>query len=104
MSAGGLVRVLPSGEAVVRLTGELDIVNEDDVRRAVVEALGCSRQVTVDLQDVTFMDSSTVGVLVDAARSAEDSGAAFSLAAPSRLVARVLRLSSVAEGFSIRTA
>ena len=56
------------GDAVVvRLTGELDLYNAHEVRNVLVEhaAVGPER-VVVDLSGVEFIDSTALGVLIEA--------------------------------------
>ena len=54
------------GAVVVRLGGELDLYNADDVRRVLVSAVdegaGC---IVVDMSEVGFVDSTALGVLVE---------------------------------------
>jgi ABC-type transporter Mla MlaB component len=56
------------GDAVVvRLTGELDLYNAHEVRNALVEqAAGEPERVVVDLSGVEFIDSTALGVLIEA--------------------------------------
>ncbi len=46
---------------VVTVTGQLDLAVKDDLREVLSPLTGV---VTVDLTDVTFVDSSTIGVFV----------------------------------------
>jgi len=55
------------GSVVVRLAGELDLYNADDVRRALAQAIdGSPKRVVVDMADVEFVDSTALGVLIEA--------------------------------------
>lgn len=52
---------------VVTPAGEADIFNVPDLRRALIEATGTGRShLIVDLDQLTFMDASTLGLLVAA--------------------------------------
>ena len=52
---------------VVRLGGELDLYNAQDVREALNEATSDSHQrIVVDLGEVEFVDSTALGVLIEA--------------------------------------
>lgn len=62
--------MLPPGGAVVALRGELDLATSPQLRTALVELIGqpSVRCVVVDMGGVTFIDSTGVHVLVEAAR------------------------------------
>ena len=52
---------------VIRLAGELDLYNAEAVRAALAEAASSSpARVVVDLSDVDFVDSTALGVLIEA--------------------------------------
>ena len=55
------------GAVVVRLGGELDLYNADEVRSALKEAIdsGIAR-IVVDMSAVEFVDSTALGVLIEA--------------------------------------
>jgi anti-sigma B factor antagonist len=85
----------PAGSAVVvRLCGELDLYNADQVRAALAGAVavGPSR-VVADLTEVLFVDSTALGVFVEAHAAAPDGG--FRLAAPQLEVRRALLVSGL---------
>src|SRR5579862_6208488 len=79
---------------VVRLAGELDLYNVDQVRSAIADAIeaGPSR-VVIDLAEVEFMDSTALGVLIEA-RAALAEGA-LRLAAPQLEIVRALKVSGL---------
>src|SRR5207302_8587046 len=55
------------GATVVSLAGELDLYNAEDVRAALLEC--CAEEPVVlvlDLAEVTFIDSTALGVLIEA--------------------------------------
>jgi anti-sigma B factor antagonist len=56
-----------NGAVVVRLAGELDLYNADDVRIALQQAVASDPQkIVVDMSDVEFVDSTALGVLIEA--------------------------------------
>ncbi|HEX5366721.1 MAG TPA: STAS domain-containing protein [Acidimicrobiales bacterium] len=66
------------GAALVRLSGDLDIVTADDVKGELVALIdGGHRALSLDLSDVGFVDSSGLGVLVAVHRRAESAGGAL---------------------------
>jgi anti-sigma B factor antagonist len=89
------------GATVVSLAGELDLYNAEDVRAALLEACGDEPDVLVlDLAEVTFIDSTALGVLIEArSRLADRSG--FRLAAPGLETRRALEVSGLDKHFSV---
>jgi anti-sigma B factor antagonist len=90
------------GEAyVVKLGGELDLYNAPQVREALAEACGDSRQrVVVDLSEVEFIDSTALGALIEA-RTRLDNRQAFLLAAPGLETRRALEISGLDRHFTV---
>jgi anti-sigma B factor antagonist len=89
------------GTAVVRLGGELDLYNAAQVREAL--AAVCSdnpQRVVVDLSQVEFIDSTALGVLIEA-RSKLADRRAFLLAAPRLETRRALAISGLDRHFSV---
>jgi anti-sigma B factor antagonist len=89
------------GGVVVRLAGELDLYNAHQVREAL---LACSAEnparLVVDLGEVQFVDSTALGVLVEA-RSRMADKQAFLLAAPGPETRRALEVSGLDRHFNI---
>lgn len=86
---------------VVRLGGELDLYNADKVRTALAEACGGSpERVVVDLSEVEFMDSTALGVLIEA-RARLENKRGFLLAAPALETRRALEISGLDRHFSV---
>jgi anti-sigma B factor antagonist len=91
-----------NGEAlVVRLAGELDLYNAQTVRDALSEAVAEEPQrVVVDLGGVEFLDSTALGVLVEARAKLPDRRA-FMLAAPGLEPRRALQVAGLDRHFSV---
>ena len=89
------------GVCVVRLGGELDLYNAQTLRDAFLEA--CSndpRKLVVDLSEVEFIDSTALGVLVEA-RARLANRRAFLLAAPRLETRRALEISGLDRHFGL---
>jgi anti-anti-sigma factor len=89
------------GTSLVRLAGELDLYNAPTVRDALLEA--CAEnptKVVVDLSEVEFMDSTTLGVLIEA-RMKLANQRAFLLAAPGLEARRALQISGLDRHFAV---
>jgi anti-sigma B factor antagonist len=83
------------GAVVVRLAGELDLYNSAAVRAALdAAAQRTSERLVVDLAEVTFMDSTALGVLIEA-RTKLRNRRAFLLAAPTVETRRTLQVSGL---------
>ncbi len=86
---------------VVRLGGELDLYNAKDVREVLTNACnGGSERVVVDLSEVEFMDSTALGVLIEA-RTKLPNRNGFILAAPGLETKRALQISGLDRHFSV---
>jgi anti-sigma B factor antagonist len=89
-------------DVVVRLAGELDLYNSTEVANALAQAGSDSpSRLVVDLGEVTFMDSTMLGTLVEAQKGV-GAGTRFMLAAPSTDVRRALDVSGLARHFDVR--
>jgi anti-sigma B factor antagonist len=92
------VVVSPTGsaESVVRAAGEIDMATAPRFRQMLSDAL-CShpRSLTVDMADVTFMDSTGLNVLAAALKQCRPWGTDLVLYAPSACVVRVIELTGL---------
>ena len=86
---------------VVRLGGELDLYNASTVREALNGAnAGSPERVVVDLAEVEFIDSTALGVLIEA-RTKLANRQAFLLAAPGLETRRALQISGLDRHFTV---
>jgi anti-sigma B factor antagonist len=89
------------GVVVLSLGGELDLYNAEEVRGALLDA--CADEpgmLVVDLEEVRFIDSTALGVLIEArSRMADRSG--FRLAAPGLETRRALEVSGLDRHFIV---
>ena len=90
--------------AVVKLGGEVDLSWSQQARKAVLEALGQSQKVAVDLSKVSYIDSSGIAALVEGFQNARGKGQEFVLVQVSDAVLAVLRLARLDKVFAIRPA
>jgi anti-sigma B factor antagonist len=89
------------GHVVVALAGELDLYNAHLVRNALLECCAEGPQrLVVDLSGVKFIDSTALGVLIEA-RTRMDNRRAFLLAAPGLETKRALEVSGLDRHFSV---
>jgi anti-sigma B factor antagonist len=94
--------VARDGDAVVvRLGGELDLYNAPAVREALESALAeRTSRIVVDLSEVVFVDSTALGVLIDA-RGRVDRRESFVLAAAGVETRRTLAVSGLDRHFAV---
>jgi anti-sigma B factor antagonist len=89
------------GGVVVSLAGELDLYNAEEVRSALLDICSGEPQVlVVDLGEVTFIDSTALGVLIEA-RSRMTDRQSFRLAAPGVETKRALEVSGLDRHFVV---
>lgn len=86
---------------IVRLGGELDLYNAPELRETLVTLVG-ERQtrIVLDLTEVEFVDSTALGVLIEA-RSRMEDRKAFLLAAPNLETRRALQISGLDQHLSV---
>jgi anti-sigma B factor antagonist len=89
------------GAVVVRLAGELDLYNAHVVRKALLESADAApERIVVDLSDVSFLDSTALGVLIEA-RTRLANRRAFLLASPGLEAKRALEVSGLDRHFAV---
>ena len=96
---GGVDR--QNGAVVVHLVGELDLYTAPEVRTALLDL--CAEQperLVVDLEQVDFVDSTALGVLIEA-RTRLENRRAFLLAAPGLETHRALTISGLDQHLSV---
>jgi anti-sigma B factor antagonist len=84
----------------VALAGELDLSTISRMETALLEQLRQRPAVLVDLSTLSFIDSSGLGILIRAFRSANGTPVSF-LIAPGSQVERVFRIAGVDEAMPV---
>ena len=90
-----------NGAVVVHLVGELDLYNAPEVRKALLDV--CAEdpeRLVIDLGGVDFVDSTALGVLIEA-RTRLANRRSFLLAAPGLETHRALRISGLDQHLSV---
>jgi anti-sigma B factor antagonist len=82
-----MLRILPTQDSEVRLVGEIDMSNADRLATRLTTEREKGSELTLDLSEVTFMDSSGLKVLLDLSRSRQ-----VRIIQPSDSVSRLLRV------------
>jgi anti-sigma B factor antagonist len=83
-----------NGAVVVQLAGELDLYNSEELRTGLAEAIASGPpRVVIDMAEVEFVDSTALGVLIEARSRLGHDG--FHLAAPQLETLRALQVSGL---------
>jgi anti-sigma B factor antagonist len=89
-------RILPTGEAVAAIGGELDIATADRAVSYLTQVIDRHPgPVTVDLIALRFCDARGLSALLQIARHAEQGGREFTLVSPSSSLVKLLRLTAL---------
>jgi anti-anti-sigma factor len=95
-------RVLPTGEAVVGIGGELDFGTAEMAVRYVSRVIdGHDGPVIVDLTALGFCDAQGLSALVRTAGYAERAGRPFRLVSPSPSVVKIMRITGLDRRFLV---
>ena len=90
------------GAVVLGLDGELDAETANEVRQRLGDLiLDGTLSIVVDLQHLTFIDSTGLGLLVGALRRLQERGGQLVLSAPSPPVLRAIEVSGLADVFTV---
>ena len=89
------------GGCVVRLGGELDLYNAHALRETLIQCCDeAPERLVVDLSEVKFIDSTALGVLIEA-RTRMPNRRGFLLAAPGLETRRALEISGLDRHFAV---
>ena len=82
--------------------GEVDLDNSPQLRSSIVSHLNESKNVAVDLREVSYMDSSGVSCLLEGMQLSKKKGVVFELVNVSNAVMKVLELAHLDKILTIR--
>ena len=89
-----------TGDPTVTLRGEVEFRNMDKVRQAICSLVERGKtQISVDVENLVFMDSTGLSALVDAAKTILPKGGELSLVSPSAQLVKVLDKSGFSNVF-----
>ncbi|HQE70233.1 MAG TPA: STAS domain-containing protein [Atopobiaceae bacterium] len=82
-----------TGISTVGVHGEVDVSCADELRTCISRVMEHeAKGICIDISDMSYIDSTGIGVLVGAAHAAAEQGISFEVVRPQRNVARVLEL------------
>ncbi|MGE5289707.1 MAG: STAS domain-containing protein [Micromonosporaceae bacterium] len=100
MTSGSDLEIVTTHEgprSVLQLRGELDLSNDDDVRKEIRDVLHSHDPeiLVLDLSGLAFTDSTGLGTMVWAHKRMAERGNQLLLADPNSLILRLLRISGL---------
>jgi anti-sigma B factor antagonist len=97
-----VVTDLGQPDCLVKAEGEIDLYCATAFTEALAEALAVTpARVVVDMADVTFIDSTGLGVLVAALKRGATTGTPVALRAPTTKTVRLLELTALDQLFQV---
>jgi anti-anti-sigma factor len=81
------------GRYVVKLIGDLDLSNVDQLRKTLESAPASTAHLLIDAGELSFMDSSGIAVLLESVNR----GVTVTLRNPSAMIRRLIDITGVAE-------
>ena len=89
---------------VIELGGEVDLYTAPEFKERMVELIdGGKKQIVVDLSEATFIDSTTLGVLVGGVKRLRPSGGALALVCSDQNITKIFEITGLDRVFPIHT-
>ena len=90
-----------NNECIIYAKGEIDLSNSHGLRKMVLAALKTDNKVSVNLNEVTYIDSSGIASLVEGLQFSKSKNKEFFLLNPSQHVTAILSLARLDKVFTI---
>jgi anti-sigma B factor antagonist len=88
---------------IVTAAGEIDLATSPALRTRLQDAIGQHRTVIVDLSDVTFIDSTGLGVLIGGLRRINEAGGEMRVVIADPRVLKIFEITGLTGLFSIHS-
>ena len=93
---------IDSGTHVIELGGEVDLYTAPEFKERMVELIESGKkQIVVDLSKATFIDSTTLGVLVGGVKRLRPNGGQLSLVCADRNITKIFEITGLDKVFPI---
>jgi len=93
---------LGDGAYVISLAGEVDLYTAPEFKQQLLEVIGQgARNVVVDFSDTTFIDSTTLGVLVGGVKRLRTNDGQLSLVCSDRNITKIFEITGLDRVFTI---
>ncbi len=90
------------GPYVIALSGEVDLYTAPEFKQQLLEVVGQGgKEVVVDFTDTTFIDSTTLGVLVGGVKRLRPNGGQLSLVCSDRNITKIFEITGLDKVFPI---
>jgi anti-sigma B factor antagonist len=90
------------GTYVIALAGEVDLYTAPEFKQQLLEVIGQgARHVVVDFTETTFIDSTTLGVLVGGVKRLRPAGGQLSLVCSDRNITKIFEITGLNKVFPI---
>ena len=87
---------------VIALTGEIDLYTAPEFKQQLLDVIGRdAKHVVVDLTDTTFIDSTTLGVLVGGVKRLRPSGGSLALVCTDQNISKIFEITGLDRVFPI---
>jgi anti-sigma B factor antagonist len=87
---------------VISLSGEVDLYTAPEFKQQLLEVIGNGgKEVVVDFTDTTFIDSTTLGVLVGGVKRLRPNGGRLSLVCSDRNITKIFEITGLNKVFDI---
>jgi anti-sigma B factor antagonist len=93
---------LGDGTSLISLAGEVDLYTAPEFKQQLLEVIGeGAKTVLVDLTDTTFIDSTTLGVLVGGVKRLRPNGGQLALICDDRNITKIFEITGLDRVFTI---
>ncbi|HEV3408582.1 MAG TPA: STAS domain-containing protein [Gaiellaceae bacterium] len=93
---------LDGGAYVISLSGEVDLYTAPDFKQQLLEVIGeGGKDVVIDFSNTTFIDSTTLGVLVGGVKRLRPNGGQLSLVCADRNITKIFEITGLDKVFPI---
>jgi anti-sigma B factor antagonist len=93
---------LGDGSYVISLAGEVDLYTAPEFKQQLLEVIGQgAKHVVVDFTDTTFIDSTTLGVLVGGVKRLRSNDGQLSLVCSDRNITKIFEITGLDRVFTI---
>jgi anti-sigma B factor antagonist len=90
------------GKHVIALTGEVDLYTAPELKQQLVDVIGNgAKDVIVDFSRTTFIDSTTLGVLVGGVKRLRPGGGRLSIVCSDRNITKIFEITGLDRVFTI---
>jgi len=87
---------------VIALTGEIDLYTAPEFKQQLLDVVGQgAKSVVVDLTETTFIDSTTLGVLVGGVKRLRETGGQLSIVSSDRNITKIFEITGLNRVFPL---